>query len=96
MSKYKKKKAVMIDLNGRKNIKIIEAEKGIISDEEIKVFEDKLKSLSEQAEEFNKYLIEQELEAKPKISDEEFSAIMKNLFKQHKILKSMINEQKDI
>ena len=95
MSKYKKQKAVIVDLSNRKNIKIVKSEKESISDEEIELFENQLKSLSEQAEEFHKYVIEQELKANSKITEEEFNATMKALMKQHKILKSLLKEQEN-
>ena len=95
MNKYKNRKSARVDLSSRKNIKIIESEKKPISDDEIKKFEDQLKLISKQVEEFNTYLIEQEIKVKPKISDEEFESIMKNILKQHKILKSMMKIEKD-
>lgn len=44
-------------------------------------------------EDFNNYIIEKEVALKRKVSDEEFNKAMKELLRQHKLLKSMLKEQ---
>lgn len=92
MRKYRKEKAIMIDLTDRKNIKIIQSEKTTISDSEIEFFREQIDKRSKKTEEFCNYIIEKELKTKQKISDEEFDNTMKNLLKQHKILKSLLEK----
>lgn len=93
--KYKKEDAVMVDLHERKNIKIIEAEKRIVSDNEIKLFEEQLEARSKAANEFVELYIKKQLETQPQISKEDFNATMKEMMKQHKILKSLLKEQEN-
>lgn len=93
--KYKKEKAVMIDLSDRKNIKIIEAEKTIIVDDEVERLREQIRSREKEAEEFRKYFIQKELETKRRISDEEFNDQMSDLLKQNKILKYLLKEQEN-
>lgn len=93
--KYKKEKVVMIDLSDKKNIKIIKAEKAsIVNDDEVEIFKQQIRSREKEAEDFYKYIIQKELETKKRISDEEFAKQMKDIKKQHKILKYLI-ENKD-
>lgn len=91
--RYKKEDVVMVDLHERKNIKIIEAEKRIVSDDEIKSFEEQLEARSKAANEFVELYIKKQLETQPQISKEDFNATMKEMMKQHKILKSLLKEQ---
>lgn len=93
--KYKKENVVMVDLHERKNIKIIEAEKRVISDDEMKLFEEQLESRTKVANEFMELYIEKQLEMQPQISKEDFNATMKEMVKQHKILKSLLKEQEN-
>lgn len=93
--KYKKENVVMVDLHERKNIKIIEAEKRVISDDEMKLFEEQLESRTKAANEFMELYIEKQLEMQPQISKEDFNATMKEMVKQHKILKSLLKEQEN-
>lgn len=93
--KYQKKNPVMIDLSERKNLKIIEAEKSNISDDDIEEFKKQLEIRSKAADEFCEYYINKQLEANTKISEEEFNSTMKELLKQHKILKYLIKDQKE-
>lgn len=93
--RYKKEDAVMVDLHERKNIKIIEAEKRIVSDNEIKLFEEQLEARSKAANEFVELYIKKQLETQPQISKEDFNATMKEMMKQHKILKSLLKEQEN-
>ena len=89
--KYKKEKVIMIDLSDRKNIKIIEAEKtSIINDDEVEIFKQQIRSQEKEAEDFYEYIIQKELETKKRISDEEFEKKMKDIAKQHKILKYLL------
>ena len=89
--KYKKEKVIMIDLSDRKNIKIIEAEKNsIINDDEVEIFKQQIRSREKEAEDFYEYIIQKELETKKRISDEEFEQKMKDIAKQHKILKYLL------
>lgn len=92
--KYKKEKVVMIDLSDRKNIKIIEAEKTSIADDDVENFREQIRSREKEAEDFYKYIIQKELETKKRISDEEFNKKMKDIKKQQKLLKYLI-EKKD-
>lgn len=92
--KYRKEKVVMIDLSDRKNIKIIEAEKTSIIDDEVEIFKEQIRSREKEAEDFYKYIIQKDLESKKRISDEEFAKQMKDIKKQQKILKYLI-ERKD-
>lgn len=81
----------MIDLSDRKNIKIIEAEKtSIINDDEVEIFKQQIRSREKEAEDFYKYIIQKELETKKRISDEEFEKKMKDITKQQKILKYLL------
>ncbi len=89
--KYKREKITMIDLSDRKNIKIIEAKKTSIIDEEVEIFKAQIRSREKEAEDFYKYIIQKELESKKRISDEEFKKQMKDFKKQHKILKYLID-----
>lgn len=91
--KYKKEKAIMIDLSNRKNIKIIEREKTTITDDEVEIFREQIRSREKEAEEFHKYCIQKELETKKRISDEEFNSEMSALLKQNKILKYLLKGQ---
>ncbi len=93
--KYKKENVMMVDLHERKNIKIIEAEKRVISDDEMKLFEEQLESRTKAANEFMELYIEKQLEMQPQISKEDFNATMKEMMKQHKILKSLLKEQEN-
>lgn len=93
--RYKKEDAVMVDLHERKNIKIIKAEKRIVSDNEIKLFEEQLEARSKAANEFVELYIKKQLETQPQISKEDFNATMKEMMKQHKILKSLLKEQEN-
>lgn len=80
----------MIDLSDRKNIKIIEAEKTSIIDDEVEMFKEQIRSKENEAEDFYKYIIQKELDAKKRISDEEFEQKMKDITKQQKILKYLL------
>ena len=91
--KYKKEKVVMIDLSDRKNIKIIEAEKTSIIDDEVEMFREQIRSREKEAENFYKYIIQKELDAKKRISDEEFEKKMKDIIKQQKILKYLLTKR---
>ena len=91
----KKEKAIMIDLSDRKNIRIIESERTIITDDEIEDFRKQVDIKTREIEDFNNYIIEKEVASKRKISDEEFNKAMKELLRQHKLLKSMLKEQTD-
>lgn len=88
--KYRKEKVVMIDLSDRKNIKIIEAEKTSIIDDEVEIFREQIRSKEKEAEDFYKYIIQKELETKKRISDEEFKNKMKDITKQQKMLKYLL------
>lgn len=88
--KHKKEKVVMIDLSDRKNIKIIEAEKTSIVDDEVEMFKKQIRSKEKEAEDFYKYIIQKELNTKKRISDEEFEQKMKDITKQQKILKYLL------
>jgi len=94
--KYSKEKAKIIDLNDRKNIEIIQSDSIEMSDDESKAFKESLNERSKQAEEFLEYVIQKEIEEMNIISDEEFKLMMKEIIKQHKILKSLINKKEDI
>ena len=89
--RYKKEKAIMIDLSDRKNIRIIESEKTIITDDEN--FRRQVDIKTREIEDFNNYIIEKEVASKRKVSDEEFQKAMKDLLKQHKMLKYLLEEQ---
>lgn len=91
--RYKKEKAIMIDLSDRKNIRIIESEKTIITDDEIENFRKQVDIKTREIEDFNNYIIEKEVASKRKVSDEEFQKAMKDLLKQHKMLKYLLEEQ---
>lgn len=91
--RYKKEKAIMIDLSDRKNIRIIESERTIITDDEIEDFRRQVDIKAREIEDFNNYIIEKEVASKRKVSDEEFNKAMKELLRQHKLLKSMLKEQ---
>lgn len=91
--RYKKEKAIMIDLSDRKNIRIIESERTIITDDEIEDFRRQVDIKAREIEDFNNYIIKKEVASKRKVSDEEFNKAMKELLKQHKLLKSMLKEQ---
>ena len=91
--KYRREKVIMVDLSDRENINIIQSDKTRISDYDTEIFRQELNKRAQEAEEFHKYIIEKELEANRKISDEEFDNIMKNLLKQNKILKYLLKEQ---
>lgn len=91
--RYKKEKAIMIDLSDRKNIRIIESEKTIITDDEIENFRRQVDIKTREIEDFNNYIIEKEVASKRKVSDEEFQKAMKDLLKQHKMLKYLLEEQ---
>lgn len=80
----------MIDLSDRKNIKIIEAEKTSIVDDEVEMFKKQIRSKEKEAEDFYKYIIQKELKTKKRISDEEFEQKMKDITKQQKILKYLL------
>lgn len=92
--KYNKEKITMIDLSDRKNIKIIEAKKTSIIDEDVEKLKEQIRSREKEAEDFYRYIIQKELESKKRISDEEFKKQMKDIKKQHKIFKYLI-EAKD-
>lgn len=91
--RYKKEKAIMIDLSDRKNILIIESERTIITDDEIEDFRRQVDIKAREIEDFNNYIIEKEVASRRKVSDEEFNKAMKELLGQHKLLKSMLKEQ---
>ncbi len=93
MKKYKKKNN--IDLKSRANIKIITANDKIVSDNEIELFRKQLNARSQITEDFCKYYIEKQLENQTELSQEELNNILRNLKKQHKILKSILQEEKD-
>lgn len=90
--RYKKIKNTnsKVDLTDRKNINIIESQKTKISDEDIKILEKQLKDDFEQAEEFYNIFVQKELMKEQTIPDDVFGEIMKDLLKQHKIIKDMI------
>ena len=83
----------MIDLSDRKNIQIIESERTIITDDEIEDFRKQVDIKTREIEDFNNYIIKKEVASKKKVSDEEFNKAMKELLRQHKLLKSMLKEQ---
>lgn len=83
----------MIDLTDRKNIRIIESESIIYSDDDIETFRQQVEDKTKAIEDFNDYIIKKESESKRHISDEEFQKTMKDLLKQHKILKYLLGEQ---
>lgn len=91
--RYKKEKAIMIDLSDRKNIRIIESERTIITDDEIEDFRRQVDIKAREIEDFNNYIIEKEVASRRKVSDEEFNKAMKELLGQHKLLKSMLKGQ---
>ena len=91
--RYKKEKAIMIDLSDRKNIRIIESERTIITDDEIEDFRRQVDIKAREIEDFNNYIIEKEVASRRKVSDEEFNKAMKDLLKQHKMLKYLLEEQ---
>ncbi len=93
--RYKKEKAIMIDLSDRKNILIIESERTIITDDEIEDFRRQVDIKAREIEDFNNYIIEKEVASRRKVSDEEFNKAMKELLGQHKLLKSMLKEQEN-
>lgn len=93
--KNKKQEAVMVDLSNRKNIRIIESEKIIVSDSEIKSFEQQLEARSKKVDDFDKFYIKKQLKSVPEISDEDFETTMKKMLKQYKILKSLIEEEQE-
>ncbi len=93
MRKYKKEKSIMIDLNDRKNIKIIESEKITVSDYDVEVFRQLVDNKTKEIEDFNNYVIAKGIESKKSVSSEEFENIMKDLLKQHTILKCILKEQ---
>lgn len=62
--KYKKEKAVMIDLSDRKNIRIIESEKVTYSDDDIEVFRQQVNDKTKEIEDFNNYVIKKVLNQK--------------------------------
>lgn len=92
MKKYKKEKKMLVDLNDRKNIKIIKSERNTMTDSEMVLFEKQLEVRSNIVDEFCKNYIEKQVKSNPEISEEEFNKTIKELKKQHKILKSLIKE----
>lgn len=91
--KYKREKGIMVDLSDRKNIRIIESEKVTYSDEDIEIFRQQVNDKTKEIEDFNNYVIKKEIGLKRHISDEEFQKAMKDLLKQHKTLKYLLEEQ---
>jgi hypothetical protein len=91
--KYKKEKAIMVDLSNRKNIRIIESEKISYSDEDVEFFRQQVEDKTKAIEDFNDYIIKKGIESKRHISDDEFQKAMKDLLKQHKMLKYLLEEQ---
>lgn len=91
--KYKKEKTIMIDLSDRKNIRIIESEKNVYSDDDVEFFRQQVEDKTRAIEDFNNYIIKKEAESKRHISDEEFKKAMNELLKQHKVLKYLLEEQ---
>lgn len=91
--KYKREKGIMVDLSDRKNIRIIESEKVTYSDEDIEIFRQQVNDKTKEIEDFNNYVIKKEIGSKRHISDEEFQKAMKDLLKQHKTLKYLLEEQ---
>lgn len=91
--KYKREKAIMVDLSDRKNIRIIESEKVAYSDDDIEIFRQQVNDKTKEIENFNNYVIKKEIESKRHISDEEFQKAMKDLLKQHKMLKYLLEKQ---
>lgn len=92
--RYKKEKAIMIDLSDRKKIKIIETEKITVSDYDTEILREQVAEKTKAIEDFNDYFIKKEVASKKSISDEEFNNALKKLYKQHKILKYMLEDQK--
>lgn len=92
-SKYKKNKPNIVDLHERGNIKIISSEKHEVTDNDIHVLEKKMQLRSNNANEFCEYLICKNLEEKKEISKNEFEIMMKEIKKQHKILRFLLNEK---
>ena len=90
MKKYKKGKKKLVDLNDRKNIKIIKSEQNTMTDSEMVLFEKQLEVRSNMVDEFCKNYIEKQVKSNIEISEEEFNKTIKELKKQHKILKSLI------
>lgn len=93
MRKYKKEKAIMIDLSDRKNITIIESEKITVSDYDVEIFKRQVDNKTKEIEDFNNYIITKGIESKKTVSNEEFENMMNDLLNQHKILKCMLKEQ---
>lgn len=93
MRKYKKEKAIMIDLSDRKNITIIESKKITVSDYDVEILKKQIETRTKAIKDFNNYIIEKEIASKKTISDEEFNNTMKELMKQHKMLRYMLEEQ---
>lgn len=83
----------MVDLSDRKNIRIIESEKITYSDEDIEIFRQQVNDKTKEIEDFNNYVIKKEIGSKRHISDEEFQKAMKDLLKQHRTLKYLLEEQ---
>lgn len=91
--KYKKEKTIMIDLSDRKNIRIIESEKNVYSDDDVEFFRQQVEAKTRAIEDFNNYIIKKEVASKRHISDEELKKAMNELLKQHKVLKYLLEEQ---
>lgn len=91
--KYKKDNAVTkVNLHDRKNIKIINAEKEPVTDDEIELFKEQLQVRYKIADDFCNYFIEKQLESGIQLSEKDFDMAMKEMIQQHKILKSLLKE----
>ena len=94
-NKYKKNQMKSIDLHERKNLKIISSEKQGVSDRDVELFKERMQLYSQNANEFCEYLVKKRLEDEQEISKNEFDIMMKEIKKQHKILKYLLEEQEN-
>ncbi len=91
MKKYKKQNN--IDLSDRINIQIVKSDDKFVSDSDIEAFREQLNTRSKITDDFCKYYIEKQVETQKELSEEEFSKTMKELKKQHKILRCLLKEE---
>lgn len=88
----KKEEKILVDLNARKSITIIHAQKKNISDKEMKEFEEKLTIRYNAYCEFTDFCIKRNMERNSEqISKKIFTEALQSMLEQNKLLEDMIN-----
>lgn len=86
----KKEEIILVDLNARRNIKIVHSTKTTVSDKEMQEFEERSALIYNNYCEFTELCIKRNIENSVQISEQMFIEAMESMLEQNKLLKDMI------